>query len=646
MSTIDDTSPLEAPRQVSHAGYSGDGVKLAFGLRWDGMTIHISEAERGSACGCTCPGQNCRRKLIAHKPESNIRHHFAHAPLTAAERKAGIAPNCQSGQMTALHRYAERLLNETKRLVLAPLTASVGARRRTIRGAKEFSFDAAKLETMDGETVPDVILVKGEHRMHVEIYVTHRCGPEKRAKIAATNISAMEIDLSGLPVDTPPERYRMEILRTAPREWIYNKKLEKLRETLEAEIKAEAERAETQRREKITKLKTAYDAAHKRALASGWNDHDDVKKVIEAGDADLLDGPSPGAGYFLVHPKVWKAATLNLLHTPFGFTLVSAISGFARRGWLAEPFRTLEHRSPSQLAEANLPTADQVLLSFLRHLAKQGVVEDQGWKWAYTQRYLDALAQRKRAKERIALDAAERASRHRRLVALVKDIIVLAGSDGEASFDFEAWLAKPFGGMGQTAKTIADGGGPEWRTLLKALSSTLAALKDESEDVGGDGGLPISEALKAARERQAARVEARRLQAEETARLERQARIDAIESAVQEMAGRRDHPWLDDAEPELGGLSPRAAAAESSDLLARTKRMLQRRVAEWKIKARALAELTEKAKPLLENDAEMLELYLKSSDHKLGGLSPRAYVKDQETMEKCLGILKERAGKR
>ncbi|WP_284268685.1 hypothetical protein [Bradyrhizobium iriomotense] len=63
--------------------------------------------------------------------------------------------------MTALHHYAEQLLNSRKSLVLPPVEATYGARTKTIREAKRFTFDSATLETMDGETIPDVILQKG-----------------------------------------------------------------------------------------------------------------------------------------------------------------------------------------------------------------------------------------------------------------------------------------------------------------------------------------------------------------------------------------------------------------------------------------------------------------------------------------------------
>lgn len=50
--------------------------KLTFGSDAEGHAVHISETERGAACGCVCPG--CGKPLIARKGEVT-EHHFAHA---------------------------------------------------------------------------------------------------------------------------------------------------------------------------------------------------------------------------------------------------------------------------------------------------------------------------------------------------------------------------------------------------------------------------------------------------------------------------------------------------------------------------------------------------------------------------------------
>jgi hypothetical protein len=327
---MDNVSPLAAFTRVGHALFARNGVKLAFGRRWDGKIIHISQASRGAACGCECPAQSCRRKLIARKPESDIAHHFAHAPLTPSERAAGVAPNCKHGTMTALHEHAEELLNKKKGLVLPPVGATYGSRSRTIRSAKNFTFDSAKLETLDGETIPDVILFKDGHKMHVEVYVTNRCSQEKRAKIVAANISAVEIDLSGLSRDVTFEGLDEAILKTAPREWIHNRKAQELFSTLETEAKAQAARAEEKRREAIADLQKVYANARRQALALGWKDAPEVVEVTQAGYAGLLKSPAGGEGYFSVHPNVWKATILGPLLASFGGTTPGADSCSSR----------------------------------------------------------------------------------------------------------------------------------------------------------------------------------------------------------------------------------------------------------------------------------------------------------------------------
>jgi hypothetical protein len=52
---------------------------------------------------------------------------------------------------------------------------------------------------MDGENIPDVILTKGSDRMQVEVYVTHRCGSEKRAEIAGPGYRRSRLTCPGCP---------------------------------------------------------------------------------------------------------------------------------------------------------------------------------------------------------------------------------------------------------------------------------------------------------------------------------------------------------------------------------------------------------------------------------------------------------------
>jgi hypothetical protein len=650
----DDIGALSAFTQVGHALFARDGVKLAFGRRWDGQLIHISQAERGAACGCQCPAKNCRRKLIARKPESDIAHHFSHARLTPAERAAGRASNCTYGPMTALHAYAEKLLDEKKRLVLPPVTATLGTRSRTIRSAKEFGFDFAKLETMDGETIPDVILFKHGHRMHIEVFVTHRCGPEKRGKIVAANISAVEINLSGLPRDVTVAGLDEAILNSAPREWIHNRRAHEALNALKEEARAEARRAAKERQQTIDRLKQAYANALEQALASDWKLAEDVANINVAGDAQFLNGESGGDGYFSVHPNVWKAAVLNLLHDRFGKASPGLmIAEFARRGWLVSCFRSLEHDDTSLVSEAGLPSGgpEQAVVNFLQYLTRKGVAAYDGWRWRYTAGHSSELDRRALEKQRTAREAAERASRHVRLANLVKDIVLTVGADEAGAFNFDAWAID---GIGQTARHVTDAGGVAWRDLNKALSTTLAVLNDESEETAPHFGLPIREALQAMRATHEARADQRRLEAEEAKQKERQARIDSIERQARASLYEESDAWLDSPSSKLDGQTPRAAAAESPAKLATARWLLDQHCAARTLKARWVDELEREVTSLLhreEPDPSRLKtkvtLYMTGSDLKLPGhASPMAHTKDEVTMRECLAILKRRSGKR
>lgn len=638
--------PLAALSKIGHAFFARDGVRLAFGKRWDGEIIHISQASRGSACGCQCPARNCGRKLVARKPDSDMAHHFAHAPLTAAEREAGIAPSCKHGNMTALHHYAEQLLNSRKSLVLPPVQATYGAHTRTIRQAKPFVFDSAMLETMDGETIPDVILQKGDDRMQVEVYVTHRCGHEKRAKISGAGISAVEIDLSALSRDTTIAGLDEAILTSAPREWIYNRKAAHVRDELEQIEKQEAAAAEERRRIQIEKVNATYASARQRALSSDWRESPQVQAVAAAGDGTLLDGPSIGEGYFTVHPKVWKAAILCDMVPRFsGVIPFSVIGEFRTRDWITEEFSG-QHQDPL-LVDANLPKggAERAVLKFLRSLAVKGIVEDTGWAWKQTQRRSAELHQRRIEQDRADREAAQLAARLASLSGLGKSIALLGSDIERQGFDVASWMEHAPDGQ-QSLKQIATKGDAAWQALKKALATTLAVLKDESEQKADDLGLPVRGALQAMRSIHDSRAAERKAEEEEAERLQRLERLRTITALSISRIGDAHSNWLEAPHSDLDGMSPREAAELSGGHLEIATRLLRSFQAELIKKAKWVDELEREASKLLPR-LDMLRLYMTAGDPELPGLvSPTVHTKDEQTMRQCLALLRRRYGKR
>jgi hypothetical protein len=68
----------------------------------------------------------------------------------------------------------------------------------------------------------------------------HFCGPEKVALIRERRLAVVEIDLSRLARDAPPEALERALLRSAPQRWLWNRHAE-------AAMRAEAGRLAARR---------------------------------------------------------------------------------------------------------------------------------------------------------------------------------------------------------------------------------------------------------------------------------------------------------------------------------------------------------------------------------------------------------------
>lgn len=144
---------------------------LDFGLDQTGRMRGIDEVEQGLACNCVCP--ECGSPLVARKGAVRV-HHFAHQ-----------GARCTTGAETALHRMAKQIVADERRLVLPGQDTPTPYQ------------DAALPDDMcwPGRR-PDVVLWSDSATLHVEVTVTHRCGPEKLDEIIRAEIPTIELDLS------------------------------------------------------------------------------------------------------------------------------------------------------------------------------------------------------------------------------------------------------------------------------------------------------------------------------------------------------------------------------------------------------------------------------------------------------------------
>jgi hypothetical protein len=185
-------------------------VGIPFGLQAESLK-HVSEVPRGKACSCVCP--SCGSPLIA-KQGKVMAHHFAHAG----------GSDCSTGYETALHLAAKEILKEYPEITL-PVVEIVfdNHNRMPITGERTFKLDNVRLEKRLEGMVPDVIAEVGEHKLLIEIRVTHEVDEEKLRKIRDQGVSAIEIDLSDIPRDINLESLKPKIIEdTTLKAWLYN----------------------------------------------------------------------------------------------------------------------------------------------------------------------------------------------------------------------------------------------------------------------------------------------------------------------------------------------------------------------------------------------------------------------------------------
>lgn len=647
-------SPIAAAR--GHAVFSRDGAKLAFGKHWDGRIIHISEAERGRACGCVCPAVGCGRILVARRPvDGYVIHHFAHLPLTVAERAAGIPETCERGGMTAVHAYAQQILNEAKSLVLPPVTATLGAATRTRSPARRFDFDHAELETMDGDTVPDVILHKGARRLHVEIYVTHRCGPAKRTKIVAAEIAAIEIDLSGLPRDTTLDGIKAAVLKSAPREWIHNRKIVALQNELQTEAAARAQRLKEKQLREIAAAADQYGQYCRLALSQGWRDAETVAFVEVHGLGSLIESTLTGEGYFSVHPKVWRAAVVQrLFEGGFAPSMLTAIRSqtlfeqFSLDGWIPTPYSPEAlRRSPEKCAGLPFTNPRNAIEAYLHELQAKGAARRwQSGIWSPAEVAFDKFREREAEIARAAAAEAERKRRSERLSSLISELLAFTTEEERGAFDVLNWMTAPGSKTGTVPSDIVRKGGNAWSGFEKELRRALATLRGQTNESTDDYGLPMARALDRGRLAWAERQRQREAAVADAAREAAAARRGWLERIAYEILHPDDLGWLDQPLIALGGLTPRRAAEASSDQYGHAERSLIRFAKEIEHKKQVMKTLRQKASELLKIP-ESVDLYLRASDPELPGrISPAAYARDAKTMEECLALLRKRIKRR
>ena len=557
---------------------SGSDVRLPYGQSPDGRIVHISEVPSGLDCGCVCPG--CGTPLVARKGVRN-EHHFGHRSSAA----------CSHALESALHKLAKEVLHDRCEILLPEVRAERQGRRLVTHREKVHEFDDAVLEQHLHDIVPDVIVRKGEHRLLVEMFVTHRCGPEKIARIRELGLSCLEVDLRGMPRHATRAEVEQALLSAAPRYWLSNPKLqvaaerlEKLveRERLDAEEAQRAARLQNELR--LDGLARTFDrlrAAPRVHLGATT----DAMRSTEANGFGRHAGHAVESDFcFRCAPVEWQAEILDRF-------VVAPL----RRGDVAQfdfhASDVLKHLRKGRLIARGIPdflpgedeagllerlpwfrSLYQVVASYLTRLEQDGVLDSVRKRWSVA---ADAAADwRSRMEE---------AEANERLIEYVRksvEVILRSLPDGEtAAFDLDRWWTQVHPKIGTSFKKAFASGDPHADDLVSLVRRVESMFMRDGAIVEDTVGLPIAAAV----DRE---IEARR-DLEEAKRLERQAaalklgraRIAVLEGNASKRLGNEARDWIDATDPSLRS-TPRVAAAESDAGLSRANAALVRHVAE------------------------------------------------------------------
>lgn len=481
--------------------------------------------------------------MIARRGDRNIPHFGHHA-------KGG---GCGYGPETNAHSWAKEVLEKELRLLLPPVAAKVGRRRLQTYDEVVFSFSRAELEKFMGDIVPDVVLTAPDGRkLLVEVLVTHACGPEKIERLQKRGVAALQIDMSAWRKSSDRRAIEHALIRGAPREWLFNPKVEEAKERLQHQINREAAAEEAKRRKAAEQRDAAVRAreararreldaetrklevALQRARHSSTDAGSEELQAVEA-DAQLapLLSPSAFTDGFIVPSVRWQAALLirrvlvqigDDFHLP-NFDLDAAVRSIS--DCIGEPF---EKAVPEHVARALRNTGlvgklpRDAVEDYLQYLCDQYILQrDGGGGFEIADDRAESLA--KQQEQWLV------SKRRRKTVDESLDTILsLIPADERGAFDRAQWETRNIPDLKEPLHAFLEAPQARWQELRDALQAIERMMQD-----GAPArtllGLPVEGALRRARDRERSRAQGEADARERTLSI---AALDALEEAARD----------------------------------------------------------------------------------------------------------------
>lgn len=623
------------PSCIIPAPLRGAEIKLAYGEAKDGTVVHISQVPSGLACGCICPG--CASPLIARKGPLNV-HHFGHH---------GAVP-CGQALESALHKLAKQVLDEERTLLLPEIRGRHNGREELGHKERVHAFDDAVLEHKLDTIVPDVIVRKGDRSLLVEMYVTHRCGPEKIAKIIALGIPCVEIDLRKLPRDASIDEVRQALTSTARRHWVHNPKIAEANEKVAKKMADEAE-AERIAREKARDRKVRSIAATadrikpilKRPVRPSKSFDWTVGEVAALRLKHLIDiDIGEGGKNFAVPSEQWQSVVLvQFVLEPLSKWRAFG-HGFATSNCLhaLETAKCFKPGLPLKLdrdMEAGIPAVIpgysspyRAVENYLDRLESDGVLAWHRRQWSIARDFETVYAEQQRR-------SIDREKTKQLVQNGVWKVLAKIPEDQRKRFDMDVWWRQPLPGFALSFEQALDTDDHRITTMSHAVYRVENMALRNGEIVENLCGLPVATLrveIAEARAREAERV---RQAAIEKAEADRRARLGRLRSVAQTELGGDAQLWLEAPSPSLFPDGPLAAAATSEDELHRAiesarsagrARRIRLEIEQLRGKLFRFAE--ESSRP------DLARVFLTSSNPKWGNRHPIEYCVDDPSFER------------
>lgn len=623
-----------------HTPFGGQGVQLVWGQRCDGELMHISDAARGTKCGCVCPA--CELALVAKKGPK-LAEHFAH--------QGGKA--CVGVRETNAHAWAKKVLEVRKEIFLPPVIGTAAGQRLQTHAGRLYRFASARLEKRAGSIIPDVVLVDANGReLIVEILVTHACDEVKIAKIREQGTPALEIDM-GMFRKAESEEIIVSALiganplGRAPREWLHNPKIERAGDLLTEKLaRAAAKRkAGLERR-----ARSIVRAAASIKTVSTTATLEDVSNVNAYDRSHLIGIPIDGARGFGVPAMLWQAAVLARVIFSAADEWATIIDPrWARNAILdciAPAFRTepsADLQAAIWRAEPGFLFPSTAVARYLDGLADRRILERESYD---TFRLADDEHSYLRNRAvRLAAQHDRNDSARRRLRAILERIPV----EDRGAFSLNHWLSRPIDGFGVRLADLIESGDRHWDAFEAGLRKIERMFRDGTPALGTLG-LPLEAEIARAGERERAQqAEAERLKREAEERAA-SGRVDSLSRrAIEAFGTERGREWLATIAPssklsflELARSSydgfhqaHQALGAAERELIERQRRESEAEACRAALRSKAIQAF----------GPERAEVFLLSTHPRIG-MSPWMRCTDSLGLHDCLALIQGRVSGR